>query len=197
MPGVPNCAGRSDRGWWAAIVVVLVLAGCDARKQPIYQDSQGFRFTAPQGWVERVRGESMPTGASHRNSDVPLPPLGVPGNRPERLLVRYDRALAGHHAWLRVTVADVPASMPLKACLSTRLPGRGWKRESQEENLEVSGLPAARITFAGRWHDQDYLCETVAVRKEESVYLISASFPASDTTAREQVGQAVASAAWQ
>jgi hypothetical protein len=126
-----------------------------------------------------------------------LPSLGVPGNRPERLLVRYDRVLAGHHAWLRVTIADVPSSTPLKACLSTRLPGRAWKRESEEESLEVSGLPASRIAFAGRWHDQDYLCETVAVRKEENVYLISASFPAADATAREQVRQAVAGAVWQ
>jgi hypothetical protein len=35
------------------------------------------------------------------------------------------------------------------------------------------------------------------VRKEENVYLITGSFPASDRTAREQVRQAVADAAWE
>jgi hypothetical protein len=100
-------------------------------------------------------------------------------------------------AWLRVTVADSPSSMPLKGCLSSRTPGPDWKRESEEGSLEVSGLPAARIVFAGRWDQQDYLYETVAVRKGENVYFITASLPASDSAAREEVRQAVAGATWQ
>jgi hypothetical protein len=63
--------------------------------------------------------------------------------------------------------------------------------------LEVSGRPAARIVFAGRWDNQPYVNETVAVRQAERVYLISASFPASDDEARQQVRQAVAGALWQ
>jgi hypothetical protein len=127
---------------------------------------------------------------------VPLPPLGVPRHPQEHFLVRYDRTTMAHHAFLRVTVADVPSSTPLKACLSTRFPGQGWRRESEAEDLEVSGLPAARIAFVGRWHDQDYLCETFAVRKKENVYLFSGAFPASDNTAREEVRQAVHGASW-
>jgi hypothetical protein len=70
------------------------------------------------------------------------------------------------------------------------LPARAW--------LETgSGLPAARIAFRGRWYDQDYLCETVAVRRGEKVYLFSAAFPVSDDTGREQVRQAVLRASWQ
>jgi hypothetical protein len=65
------------------------------------------------------------------------------------------------------------------------------------EDLEVSGLPAARIVFMGQWEGQQYFSETVAVRKDESVYLFTASFPASDSKAREQVRQAVANATWQ
>jgi hypothetical protein len=65
------------------------------------------------------------------------------------------------------------------------------------DKLEVSGLPAVRIAFAGRWNNQDYLNETVAVRHGEQVYLITASFPASDRVAREQVRQAVAGTTWQ
>jgi len=180
----------------ATVALTLLLAGCDVRKQPVYQDGRGFRFVPPPGWVERVRGDAAPAQSGHKQQNVPLPPLDGPGRQRERLLVRYDRTSTGYHSWLRVTVADSPTSTPLKTCLPTRLPGQGWKRESLEESLEVSGLPAARIAFVGRWLDQDYLCETVAVRKGEEVYLFSASFPASDRTAREQVRQAVAGATW-
>jgi hypothetical protein len=61
----------------------------------------------------------------------------------------------------------------------------------------LDGLPAARFAVLGRWNDQDYLCETVVVRRGDEVYVISASFPAADRAAREQARQAVASAAWQ
>jgi hypothetical protein len=64
------------------------------------------------------------------------------------------------------------------------------------EALEVSGLPAARVALVGRWNGQEYINETVAVRRGEEIYLITASFPASDQTAREQVRQAVAGATW-
>lgn len=196
MPKAPNPQGR-DCCKWAAVLLTLLLAGCSGPKQPIYENNQGFHFTPPPGWVERARDDAIPARASHRQQNLPLPPLGMPGNPPERFLVRYDRISTGQHAWLRVTVADVLSSTPLKVCLSTRLPVRGWKRESEVENLEVSGLPAARIAFAGRWSDQDYLCETTAVRKGENVYLFSATFPASDVAAREEVRQAILGASWQ
>jgi hypothetical protein len=99
--------------------------------------------------------------------------------------------------WLRVTVADSASSTPLKGFLPGRTPGPNWKRESEEGSMEVSGLPAARIAFAGRWDEQDYVCETVAVRKGENVYFITASLPASDSKGLEQVRQAVAGATWQ
>jgi hypothetical protein len=180
------------------VVPVLLLAGCSSQKLPVYQDKQGFRFTPPPGWVERARDDALPARVGHARKNVPLPPLGVAGKGgQEQLLVRYDRLAPGKLAWLRVTVADLPASMPLTECLSSRTPGPDWKREAEEGSLEVSGLPAARITFAGRWDEQDYRCETVAVRKEERIYLITASFPGSDGTARDAVRQAVAGANWQ
>ena len=140
----------------------------------------------------------MPAKVSRKHQNVPLPPLGASENSaPERLLVEYYRLTAGSPAWLRVTVAAIPPSTSLKACLLTKGPGPRWKRDSAVEDLEVSGLPAARIVFTGRWENQDYLSETVAVSKDENVYLITASFPASDSRAREQVRQAGVNATWQ
>jgi hypothetical protein len=112
----------------------------------------------------------------------------------EQLLVRYDRLTAGRLAWLRITAADVPPSTPLTACLST--PAEGWQPEAEMESLEVGGLPAARVAFRGPWEGQEYLNESAAVRKGERVYLFTASFPAADAAAREQVRKAIAAAAW-
>jgi hypothetical protein len=174
------------------------LTACNAHRQPVYQSAQGFRFTPPPGWVERARDDALPVRSAHRQQDLPLPRLGVPGSAvQERLLVRYDRLTAGTLAWLRVTVADSPPSTSLQSCVATRSPGPNWKRESEVESLDVSGRPAARIAFVGRWSDQAYVSETVAVREGEQVYLLTASFPASDTVARDQVRHAVAGAAWQ
>jgi hypothetical protein len=197
---------QGDDGWsrplWEQparllVVATLLLPGCHSQQPPVYRDKQGFRFTPPPGWVERARDDVMPARAARRHQDIPLPPLGAAGQAPERLLVRYDRLAKGYHAWLRISLADVPASTPLKACLADRTPEPGWKPDPQGDDLEVGGLPAARIACVGRWDGQDYLCETVAVRKGENVYFITASLPASDGAAREQLRRAVAGATWQ
>ena len=186
----PWCNGRR-RLAALAVLLGLILNGCNSQKPPIYENKQGFRFTPPPGWVQRASDDALPSTSGHREPNLPLPHLSG-----ERLLVRYDRLTAGYLAWLRVTLAELSPSTPLKTCVCTRLPRTNWKRESDVETLEVSGLPAARVAFVGRWSNQDYLSETVAVRQEERVYFITASFPASDSIAREQVRHAVASAAW-
>jgi hypothetical protein len=183
------------RRWVGLTLLLAWFGGCSAAKPPGYQNAQGFRFTPPPGWVERARDDALPQNAGHRPPDVPLPRLGRSGNS-ERLLVRYDRLTAGHLAWLRITVADPPSTQSLPTVVASYSPGAGWKRSGEVESLEVSGHPAARVAFAGRWNKQDYLCETVAVRSGEQVYFLSASFPAADAEAREQVRQAVDHAGW-
>lgn len=181
---------------WLAILPAL-LEGCRSPSSPAYQDARGFQFTPPAGWVERARDDALPQKAGHRPPELPLPRLGgVGGAGSERLLVRYDRLTAGHLAWLRVSVAELSSSQLLQTGLSSYAPGPGWKRLGEVESLEVSGHPAARIAFAGRWNKQDYLNETVAVRSGERAYRITASFPSADRVAREQVRQAVNRATW-
>jgi hypothetical protein len=192
--------GRGQPAFLA--LALLFLAGCGRGTKPVvYEDTQGFRITPPPGWSERARPAAVPGGdrpaPARPSALVPLPPLGVPGAAgPEQLMARYDRLTAGRQAWLRVTSADVPASFSLEGCLSKHSPGPDWHKESGVEALLVAGQPAARVAFAGRLGDQDYLCEVVGVRKGEKVYFIAASFPAADGTAREQVRQAVAGATW-
>jgi hypothetical protein len=185
---------------WTSLTLALLLAGCGPGRPrpPAYEEGQGVRFTPPPGWVERDRPNAVPDGSARgrprgrARPDLPLPGLSAR----ERLLVRYDRLTAGALAWLRLTVAEVPTATTLEACLAAHAPGPGWRREGKAEDVDVGGLPAARVAFRGRWDNQDYLCETVAARKAERVYFITASFPASDGAAREQVRQAVAGALW-
>jgi hypothetical protein len=191
---------RGGPGPWAGPALALLLAGCGpgGPRPPVYEEGPGVRFTPPPGWVERDRPNAVPGGADRGHPrgrarpDLPLPGLSAR----ERLLVRYDRLTAGALAWLRLTAAEAPAATALEACLAAHAPGPGWRREGKPEDLDVGGLPAARVAFRGRWDNQDYLCETVAVRRGGRVYCITASFPASDGAARAQVRQAVAGAVW-
>ena len=191
--------GRSALAWLGTgltgLAVLVMLDGCGpSRKPPRYDDEQGFHFTPPPGWSERARpAASGPATAARRGgADLPVPPPG-PG---ERLLVRYDRPTAGRSAWTWITTAQRPASVSLETLLASRAPRADWRREGNPESLEVDGRPAARVAFAGRWSNQDYRCESVALCRGDQVYFITASFPAADATAREQVRQAVARITW-
>jgi hypothetical protein len=175
-------------------VLLVLLPACRAARTPEYQDETGVRFAPPPGWVERDRPDLL-SGADRpkrRESNVPMPPLDVAHR--ERLLVRYDRITTADHAWMRLTIADVPPATAVERYLTTRAPRPDWRREEDLEMLEVNGKPAARAAWKGRWLKQDYLCETTAVRRGEELYLFTASFPADDAEAREQARRAVAGA---
>lgn len=180
-------------GVW--LLVSIVFMGCNSSEPPTYQDRHGLRFTPPAGWVLRAREDATPNLSSQKQQGVPMPPMDSSGKTKERLVARYDHLSSGHHAWFRVTLAEVPSSTPVQSCIAS--PGRGWKREGETENVEVGGLPAARLGFVGRWSNQDYRCETVAVRQDDKVYFFTASFPAADASAGQQVRQSLATATWQ
>lgn len=160
----------------------MLVAGCGkARREPVYENpAHQFRFTPPAGWSERLRDADSPANPAQ-----------------DRLLVQYKRLTAGRPAWLRVTVAELPATTTLPTCLAGRSLGLGWRREGPVEALEIGGQAAARQTFSGRWQGLDYLVESVAVRQGGRIYFFVSQFPAADGPAREQVRLAVATASWQ
>jgi hypothetical protein len=160
-------------------VLILPLAGCGSRNgERAYENSEwGFRFIPPAGWSERSRLDAVTTAG-------------------ERLLVQYKRLKADHPAWLNVGVADVPASESLTAWLSKRSLGRDWRRGEQVEPFEVNGLPAARVTFAGRQGKLQLAGELVGVRVQGQIFLFSALYPVGDDKARQQVQQAIHRASW-
>lgn len=185
------------RCWIYLVPVVLGVLGCGKEApSPSYDDGRGFSFTPPPGWVERARDTAASaTRRKHQGQGLPLPSLEAPGRSARiHMLARYDRVTAGRLAWVRLAATEAPASTPLSAFL--RAPTGDWRRDGKEESLEVSRQPAARASFLGRWEGQEYRCETTAVRHAGHVYLITASFPATDSAAREQVRTAVAGVTW-
>ena len=194
--------GRRLSGCGAAVACAAVLvAGCGPKAPPPYRDSTGLHFTQPRGWVERARADAAGgdkiEGALAGQRKLPLPPLARAGGGPrEHLVVQYTRVESGNEAWLRVTEAEVPAATTLESCLAGRAPPGAWKRAGGPEQLEVCGRPAVRVALTGRHDNQDYVCETTAVRQGGKVYFFTASLPAGDTAGRDQVRQSVAGAAW-
>jgi hypothetical protein len=184
----------------ACAAAAVLSAGCRPKPPPPYRDSTGLHFTQPRGWVERARadatgGEKM-EGTLAGQRKLPLPPLARPGGPREHLVVQYTRVESGNEAWLRVTEAEVPAATSLENCLSGRAPPGAWKRAGAPEQLEVGGRPAVRVALTGRHDNQDYLCETTAVRLGGKVYFFTASLPAVDAAGRDEARQSVAGAAW-
>jgi hypothetical protein len=178
--------------------MVLVAVGCG--KSSSFEDDKGLRIAPPPSWVERERGDSAPrvSGRVHTKggANLPLPPLGSVAGAEERSLVRYDRTTAGKLAWLRVSYAEVPETISLAECAASHSPGPDWQPEGESEDTQVAGQPAVRAEYKGQWAGQDYLSETVAVRRGGRVYFFSSSFPAADPSAGTEARQAIADCTW-
>jgi hypothetical protein len=184
---------------WTGLILLAAVGCRSGDGPPPYQDGEGFRMSAPSGWVERARSDAGPAGKRAPEwPNVPLPPLGVAGSKsPERMLVRYDRVNTAAHGWLRVSVAELPDTYPLTAWVAARPPSADWHREGTAEQVEVAGLPAARATFTGRWQNEPYSCEVLAARKGDRVYFFTTGFPAGDNVTRDAARQAIGKATWQ
>jgi hypothetical protein len=159
--------------------MLCVLAGC-GREQPsaLYENTElGFSFRAPAGWSERARCDDIPSRITH-----------------ERLLVQYKRLQAGNPAWLRLSLVDLPETASLEAYLRRRSPGREWQRKSDIEALDFAGDRALLATFVGKCGPKDLLCEAIARRRGNRVYLFTGLFGATDGQSREAFREAVAQA---
>ncbi len=86
---------------------------------------EGFRFSAPEGWSQRARGEA--------------PPGKLQG---ERVLAEYKCLHCDKPAVLEVTVGDVPASTPLgKYVKEHNFTGQQWRPKGP---AETRGTRSAR-----------------------------------------------------
>jgi hypothetical protein len=179
---------RARRAFPIVVGLLLLLPGCSRRPHapalgddPVYQNSrEGFRFLAPEGWVQRARAE-IPPGKAEK----------------ERLLVEYQRVGGGKLALLEVSLADLPPSTDLITYLAGPADGvEKWRSVGRPENLEIEGVEATRMTFSGRVGKEDMTREVVAFRRGERVYFFVGLFTATDGKARDELRRAVGSTIW-
>jgi hypothetical protein len=171
------------------VVITVVLAlGCRGqpqapvlRNEPVYQnDTEGFRFLAPEGWQQHAR-VSVPPGKLDK----------------ERLLVQYVRLTSEKGASLDVSMADLPATTDLIQYLAGPSGGaKSWHLKHPVEPVHISDVPAERFAFTGRMGNEEVTKEVVAFRRGERVYFFTAYFAAGDPTAQQQVRRTVESTLW-
>src|SRR4051794_15690183 len=126
-PGQNFHTGKRPRLAMAIIAMCALLAGCRSKNELSFQGANGLHFTPPEGWVERMRGDTAPPNLGNKRLGVPLPDIEANGKSVrERLLVRYDRLTSIQHAWLRVSVAEAPASVSPQSFVAAKLPAPSW-----------------------------------------------------------------------
>jgi hypothetical protein len=169
------------------ILLPLLLCGCAGGPRapalqpgPLYQsESEGFRFLAPDEWVQRARAE-------------------VPPGRYEKpeLLVAYTRG-ADRPAELEVSLADLPEGTDLQKFLTTPAPvGVRWQAKGPPEAVTVNGVPGTRFTLAGGSGREAQTKEVVAFRRGDRVYFFAGTFPAGDRATRDEIRRSVNSIVW-
>ena len=150
------------------------------RNELDYQSAQeGFRFRAPDGWIQSSIGGKYPSGSQ------------------ERKLVGYTKKTTGHPASLEVTYVDLPPSTDLGARFAEASLGQArWKLTAAATPLTIGGLEANRfILSAGSGADQT-IKEVVVFRRGDRVYFFTGVFHSSDAESWQQVRQAVESITW-
>jgi hypothetical protein len=171
-----------------AAVGLVLLAGNSQRPRapalgndPAYRNSrEGFRFLAPEGWVQRARAE-VPPGKLEK----------------ERLLVEYQRTSGGKMALLEVACADLSATTDMATYLARPADGvQKWRLLTSPMDLEINGVTATRMSFSGRAGKEDLIREVVLFRRGERVYFFVSLFSATDDKIRDELRRAVGSTIW-
>ncbi|MGL4552045.1 MAG: hypothetical protein ACRC33_12770 [Gemmataceae bacterium] len=152
------------------------------RDDPVYQNErEGFRFLAPEGWRQRVRGE-VQAGKVER----------------ERPLVEYrPTAASDGTAMLRVSLIDLAPSADVAAVVSA--PSHSvekWEPAGPPEEAAVGGAAGTRYAYTGRAGKGRLAKEVIAVRRGGRVYFFTALFDPKDADAREQLRRVVGSVIW-
>ena len=172
------------------ILLGSVLAGGCTRKpqapalrnDPVYQnDQEGFRFLVPDGWA-MVGNSNYPPGPAKKNL----------------MIVQYRRKTEDRRGMLEVDMIDLPPSTDLAAYLAGPSFGvKEWQRIGTVEPVTISGVSGERYNFSGRVGGKEEMTKEVVVfRRGERCYLFIGLFPPTETAARAQIRQAVASTVW-
>lgn len=169
------------------LTFALLLTGCESRPHaPAIQDEavfqheqEGFRFLAPEGWVQQARAV-LPAGKVTE----------------ERLLVEYQCSVSRYPASLDVSRIDLPEAADLQAYLQGPSFGVAkWRNASGPEKLEINGQTGFRWTFSAR-QEVEMTKEVTVFRQGERVYLFSGVFATADAHCRDEIRRTTASVLW-
>ncbi|MCS7044978.1 MAG: hypothetical protein NZO58_01350 [Gemmataceae bacterium] len=139
-------------------------------------DDVGLRFTPPPKWSMQL--------TSNEDPEHPLK---------ERIVVKFKRIVAkAPAAWLRVTIVTTDnADEPIAETVKNRSPGKGWKSVGPPENLTISGLPAAKMTYHGDYSGARSIRELIGVRRGNRVFYFMITYQVADRAAQEEARQAL------
>jgi hypothetical protein len=170
---------------------VLLLSSCSSRPRapvlrndPVYQnDSEGFRFLVPEGWIQSSRSN--------------LPPGKVDRERP---LVDYNSTGGPGIAAFRVSVIDLPeydsADMVAKLLATPSFGVKEWRKTGALEHATVGGLPGIRYLFRGVQGKEHVDREVVSVHRDGRFYFFAALYPAKGSQMPEQFHRLLDSVIW-
>lgn len=171
------------------LVMCMVGAGCSGRphapalgNEPVYENKrEGFRFGAPDDWIQHAKAE-VPPGKTEK----------------ERLLVNYQPPVPGKIAFFEVSLADLSESTDLAGFLSSPSFGVSkWRTAGPVREIPINGAQARVYAYGGRIGREEITREVTVFRRGERVYFFTGVYPNSDSQLREQVRRSAASVIWE
>jgi hypothetical protein len=170
-----------------SVLAAILISGCESRprapalrNEPVYQNNvHGFRFLAPEGWIQHARAD-----------------IGTGKVDKERLLVEYQRQSGGKGASFQASLADLPASIDLAVYLAGPAFGAEKWTVQAPKQIDVGGSPAVRYSCAARVRNEPMTREVVCFRRGERVYFFSGLFAPDDAESRDHIRRAVDSVIW-
>jgi hypothetical protein len=189
-PPAGSCAaGRRGLGGVPALLLPLLLAGCDSRPaapiladSPVYRnEAEGFRFLVPQGWTQTA-SSALPTG------DI----------QGEVFLVRYrvDSEEAG--ATLQVICMRDGPYLDLQQYHSgSSFRVNLWEVAEPRTEITIGGLAGDRMVYKALADRREMYKHVTSFRHNGRVYSFVGLYFADDENARLQIERAVESVIWE
>lgn len=171
----------------ACMLLLPVAGGCDSRPSapvlrdaPVYQnDTEGFRFLVPQGWLQ--------------TSSATLPPERLEG---EVVLVQYRMRTSEKNALVEVLCFDREEVNLEKYHAEPSHGVPDWRVVEPLSRRTIHGAAAEHCLYRGTIQQEQLCKEVFAFRRGPRVYSFIAFYWESDQNAREEVQRAMESIVW-
>jgi hypothetical protein len=147
-----------------------------------YQSAQeGFRFHAPDGWIQTFIAGKYPSGKAET----------------ERQVAGYNKKGGGQPAIFESTYIDLAPSTDLGSYLAKPSHGQtGWNLTAAATPLTVAGMEANRFILSAGKNPDSTTKEVVVIRRGDRVYFFTGVYHNSDADSQQKIRRAVDSIVW-